>query len=79
MLALTLGSQLNRNSLICDLNQRRIHKKVLQKGSFELNLIRNIPIERNVLETPENMLKYIVLHGEFHGELIFRLLDCTGW
>ena len=41
-----LDSQMNRNSLICDLYQRRIHKKVLRKGRFCLNLIRESPIGR---------------------------------
>ena len=29
-----LGSQLNRNAMICDLHQTGIYKKVLRKGSF---------------------------------------------
>ena len=31
-----LGSQLNRNAMICDLHQTGIYKKVLRKGSFKL-------------------------------------------
>ena len=41
-----LCSHLNRNALICDLHQTRIYKKVLRKGSFCLNLIRELPIGR---------------------------------
>ena len=38
-----LGIEMNRNAMICDLNQRRIYKKVLRKGSFKLNFNTEIP------------------------------------
>ena len=63
-----LWHQLNRNAMICDLHQTRIHKKVLRKGRFCLNLIRESPIGRR---------GDMQIHKELHGEQV-RLLDYTG-
>ena len=70
-----LCSQMNRDSLICDLYKRRILKKVLRKGRFCLNLIRESPIGRmlqNRLEITEIPRGNIQIHGELHGMTVER-------
>ena len=64
---------LNGNAMTCNLHILRIHKKVLRKGRFELNLIRESPIGRmsqNRLEITEIPRGDMQIHGELHGELI---------
>ena len=75
-----LWHQLNGNAMICDLHQTRIYKKVLRKGRFCLNLIRESPISRmtqNRLEVTEIPRGDMQIHGELHGEQV-RLIDYTG-
>ena len=43
-----LDSQLNENAMICDLNQGKIYKMFLQKGSFELNCRQKCTNQLNV-------------------------------